>query len=162
MLAQVVVAVRKLRTEQNLPPAQRVGISVLARSARTRGVIEANREAVLMLARGSALTFAADGGPTAAGLAEVMHAFGEPALVTIAAEVSPQDRQARAERVAKERDRLRADLERVRAKLANKEFTDRAPESVVAKVRAQEKELAERSDALAKQLAEMSRGEARD
>jgi valyl-tRNA synthetase len=155
-LMQVVVAARKLRTEQNLPPAQRVSIAVHAPSARTRAVIEANREAVLTLSRGGDLTLVAGGEPEQA-LVEVVHVFGEPALVAIAAEVSRQDLEGQRERMARELARLAEDEARAARKLSNQEFLARAPQSVVEKARAQHDELRERRTVLARQLDEIER-----
>jgi valyl-tRNA synthetase len=158
-LMQVVAAARKLRTEQNLPPAQRVTISVHTSARQTHEVLRANQEAVLLLARGERLTLAAEGGPSQA-LAEVIHCFGEAALVAIAAEVSREELLGQRARLEKDLGRLREEEARLTAKLANPEFTSRAPQHVVAKVQTQCAEVRERREAVARQLSEIERSPA--
>ncbi len=138
-LMQVVVAARKLRTEQNLPPAQRVTLSVSTPARQTHQVLKANQEAVLLLARGERLTLAAEGAPSQA-LAEVIHCFGEAALVSIVAEVSREELLGQQARLEKEVGRLEDEEARLAAKLANPAFASRAPQQVVEKVEAQRAE----------------------
>lgn len=155
-LMQVVVAARKLRTEQNVPPAQRVKILVHTAAHRTHAVLRANQEAVLLLTRGEGLTLAETGVPEQA-VAEVVHCFGEAVVVSIAAQVSREELLGQQARLSKDLDRLREEEARLAAKLENQEFTSRAPQAVVEKVQAQLAEAKERREAVARQLAEIAR-----
>jgi valyl-tRNA synthetase len=155
-LMQVVVAARKLRTEQNLPSAQRVRITVHTAARQTHAVLRANEEAVLLLTRGEGLTLAEVGTPEPA-VAEVIHCFGEPAVISIAVEASREELIAQRARLEKDLARLREEEGRLSAKLANEEFTSRAPQAVVAKVQAQYVEARERREAVERQLAEIAR-----
>jgi valyl-tRNA synthetase len=56
------------------------------------------------------------------------------------------------ERLGKERDRLDRQLEVLRAKLANRQFTERAPAEVVERERAKEQSWREQRDALQAKL----------
>jgi valyl-tRNA synthetase len=154
-LMQVVAAARKLRAEQNLPPAQRVTVAVHTAARQTHEVLRANEEAVLLLARGEGLTLAT--GTPEQAVAEVIHCFGEPAVVSIAAEVSQEELRNQQARLEKELKRLQEEEGRLAAKLANEEFTSRAPQPVVAKVQAQHSEAKERREAVERQLVKVGR-----
>jgi valyl-tRNA synthetase len=119
-------------------------------------VLEENQEAVCLLARGEALTVVAEGTPQQA-LAELVHCFGEPAVVSIAAQVSVEELRQQQARLEKDLAKLQEEAQRLAAKLGNEEFTSRAPVPVVDKVRAQHAEVEEKRAALARQLAEVAR-----
>jgi len=150
-LMEVVVAARKLRANQNVPAARPVDIAVATASADARRVIEANRAAILMLARGSSVT------PTAAtgeqvDMAEVIHCFGDPASVSIAVQSSQQELLAQKARIEKELARLKEEDEGLSEKLRNTEFLSRAPRQVVEKAEARHQEVQDRRGALEEQL----------
>jgi valyl-tRNA synthetase len=155
-LMQVVAAARKLRAEQHLLPAQRVKVMVATGSASARQVLERERQAVLLLARGSELAVAADASERPA-LAEVVHCFGETATVSIAAAASRQELEAQRARLERELERLKQEQAGLAQKLAAPEFLSRAPETVVQKTRAHYAEVSERCEAVAGQLAEVRR-----
>jgi valyl-tRNA synthetase len=150
-LMAVVVAARKLRANQNVPPARAVDITVATPSADAWQVIEANRAAILMLARGNSVVLAAETGPQA-GMAEVIHCFGEPATVSIAVKSSEQELRSQKARLEKDSARLGEEEEALTRKLQNAEFRSRAPRQVVEKAESRLREVAERRKALAEQL----------
>ncbi len=155
-LQQAVTAARKLRTEQNVPPTQRVQVHVFAAAPETRATLHAEEEAILLLARGESLVVsAAEGDRPAVG--EVIHVFGEAATVSIAVPRSREELAAQQARLEKELARLQDEEQRAAAKLSNQEFLSRAPASVIEKARAQHAEAQERRAAVARQLAEIER-----
>jgi len=155
-LMQVVTAARKLRSEQNVPPGQRVRITVATASGETREVLGADEEAILLLARGEAVVLAV-GEEERPAVGEVIHCFGEPAVVSIAVPLSRADLEAQLPRLQKELARLQVEEARAAAKLVNPDFLSRAPAAVVQKARAQHAEAKERREAVARQLAEVER-----
>ncbi len=150
-LMAVVVAARKLRANQNVPPARAVDITVATPSADAWQVIEANRAAILMLARGNSVVLAAETAPQV-GMAEVIHCFGEPATVSIAVKSSEQELRSQKARLEKDAARLGEEEEALTRKLQNAEFRSRAPRQVVEKAESRLREVAERRTALAEQL----------
>ena len=154
-LMQVVVAARKLRTEQNIPPSQRVKIAVATAAQEIRDVLHADQEALLLLARGEALEFTDDAERPSVG--EVVHCFGQPAFVSIAVPLSRAELEAQVPRLKKELDRLQQEEARAAAKLTNEDFLSRAPAPVIEKARAQHAEAQRHREALAGQLAEIER-----
>jgi valyl-tRNA synthetase len=150
-LMQVVVAARKLRATQNVPASQSVEITIATGSAASRRAIEANRAAILLLARGTSLSFAAEAsGPT--GMAELVHCFGESATVSIAVKSSAQELNAQRARLERDLARLRSEEAGLQQKLANAEFMSRAPRQVIEKTESRLREVRERRAALEEQL----------
>lgn len=150
-LMEVVVAARKLRVEQNLPAGERVDIAVEAASAEARSLLAANREAILLLARGRELEIGSDTEHRPA-MAEAVQCLGEAAVVAIRAEVSREELTKQRERLVRECDRLQQEQERLGRKLGNADFVSRAPGPVVEKTRARLAEARERLEALDGQL----------
>jgi valyl-tRNA synthetase len=150
-LMEVVVAARKLRANQNVPTARAVDITVATPSADAQQVIEANRAAILMLARGNSVVLAAESGQQA-GMVEVIHCFGEPASVSIAVKSSEQELRAQKARLEKDIARLGEEEQALTGKIRNTEFLSRAPRQVVEKAESRLREVSERRKALEEQL----------
>lgn len=129
---------------------------MLAASAQAREVVEGNREAILSLVRGRALTVGADLSSRPA-IAESLICGGRPAVVAIDAAASGEELRAHRDRLEKELARLAEEEQRLAQKLANAEFLSRAPEPVVEKTRGQLAAVRERREAAAAQLAEVRR-----
>jgi len=71
--------------------------------------------------------------------------------------VSQEELRNQQARLEKELKRLQEEEGRLAAKLANEEFTSRAPQPVVAKVQAQHSEAKERREAVERQLVKVGR-----
>ena len=150
-LMQVVVAVRKLRATQSVPAAQVVEITVATVSEEVRRIIEQTQAALLLLARGSGLSFIS--GPSLEpGLAELVHCFGEPATISIEVKSSAEELRSQKQRLEKDIARLRQEESNLEQKLRNSEFTSRAPSHVIEKTQARLAEARERRIALEAQL----------
>ena len=146
-LMAVIVAARKLRADQHVPPAQRTTITVATGSEPVRRLLQANESSLLLLTRGRGLTLTAEADERPA-MAELVHCDGEPTLVSIAAEVSKEELQAQQDRLARELARLQKEEAQLDAKLANSQFLARAPQPVVEKTRARQVALVQRREAI--------------
>jgi len=146
-LMAVIVAARKLRADQHVPPRQRVTITIATSSNPVRRLLQENESSVLLLTRGSGLTLTAEADERPA-MAELVHCDGQPALVSIAAEVSKEELQAQQDRLARELARLQKEEAQLNAKLANSEFLARAPQQVVEKTRSRQVEIVQRRESI--------------
>ncbi|MBN1458327.1 MAG: hypothetical protein JXA57_02240, partial [Armatimonadetes bacterium] len=155
-LMEVVIAARKLRAEQNVPPSQRVSIRVAAGAQATREVLTANEESVLLLARGSDIELEDEANERPA-MAELVRCFGETVAVWIAWKASRQELEAQHARLEKELRGLREEEERLAQKLGNEQFMTKAPEHVKAQVRQRYEESQAQTEALSAQLCDLAR-----
>jgi len=145
-LIDFVTAVRTVRSENNLDPARRLVLEVLARD-QTRRRLGPHRPAILALARLSdiqAVEAFTENGNRLKGFSEI----GPFALVLDAA----IDSKAEAERLKKEIQKLKEDLERHSAKLSNEEFLRKAPPNVVEGAREKQSELSEKLEKFSAEL----------
>jgi valyl-tRNA synthetase len=115
----------------------------------------AERNTIERLAKLSALTLDGGAGGTA-GAGEQSEAGAHAVLSDGSTVFVPLedaiDVRKECERLGKERDRLDRQLEVLRAKLANRQFTERAPAEVVERERAKEQSWREQRDALQAKL----------
>jgi valyl-tRNA synthetase len=149
---QVVVAARKLRADQKLPPGQQVNIGVAAASQEARRIVEANREGILLLARGRDLTLS-DKVEKRPAMSEAAHVCGEPASIWIATEASREELQSQEVRLRRDLSRLQEEEAHLSKKLQDPNFRSRAPASVVSKTETRQDEIGRRRDAIEGQLA---------
>ncbi len=132
----VVRAVRSLRAELAIPPAQAIPLYLRAEPAE-RQLLEEMKPYIAALAKADPITIAApDSLRPSQSVAAVLSKI--ELLIPLGGLID----------AAKERDRLmrslrelNGDLERLRAKLANPEFLERAPADVVAREHARTQEL---------------------
>jgi valyl-tRNA synthetase len=155
-LMEVVAAARKLRAEQNVPQGQRVSITAACGAEQARSVLASNQEAVLLLARGSDLAIGEDTSarPT---VAEVIHCYGGPAVVSISIAVSQTDLEERRKRLERRLAALEQEEARQGAKLGKSEFVRRAPAEVVEKARTRHAEIQEERSGVEAQLADLAK-----
>ena len=131
----LVGGIREIRARQNVPPRTRVGVAIRAPAA-TVALVEPLRASLesMAVAEITALGPDAEPGPlgataSVAGCDVFVDLAG---LVDVAAEIA---------RLAKENEKTAGFIQAKTAKLANADFLARAPATVVAKERAQLKEL---------------------
>ncbi|MBU1740050.1 MAG: class I tRNA ligase family protein, partial [Proteobacteria bacterium] len=130
-LIEVVTSVRNLRGEMNLPPSARIKVVLVCPDANGAGTLTALEHHIVNLVRAEAVDIAV-GSPedkrpagSAAGLAGDVSVFVPLAgLIDFTAEEA---------RLQKEIAKLEKDLSRVRAKLGNEDFLQKAPAEVVRK-----------------------------
>jgi valyl-tRNA synthetase len=136
ILQEIVVAARNIRAEMKIDPKKKVTAEFFATGPMRRTLVEENMDAILRLASLSELRVmaghpgeasAADGGGIVRSTAafDLRIAYGQAI-----------DRQAEIARIKKETDRLAKDIESKQKRLADQNFTGKAPEKVVDALRA--------------------------
>ncbi|MGD2084391.1 MAG: class I tRNA ligase family protein, partial [Chromatiales bacterium] len=139
---QLILSVRRIKGEMNIAPARPVPILLSHASEQDRDRLGASRRYLDFLARTESvdvLEEGEDGPESATGLVG-----GMKVLVPMAGLI---DKEAELARLGKETAKLAADLDRIRKKLANPNFVEKAPSEVVAKERGR---LEEQEGALAR------------
>ncbi len=138
---QFVLGVRKINGEKNIPPGKPVPILLSNAGEYDRNMLESHRRYLDFLARIASLEVlsAGDSGPESATAL-----VGEMRLLIPLEGL--MDKAAESERLSREVGRLEIEIEKSKAKLANPNFVERAPEQVVATERTR---LAENQSALA-------------
>jgi len=142
----VVTAVRNLRAEYRVPPRTRLPVAVLPRSPTTRDACAAERDTIARLALASEVAIA--DAVTARGASAVL-TDGSEVHVTLTGAV---DTAQECRRLTNELERLDKQLAGLAAKLANPQFTGRAPAEVVARERDKERTWRDQRAALAGKL----------
>ncbi len=151
-LKGVVTAVRNIRGELNVSPATEVELLLAAGDDRDRTRLAATEALLGRLAKVSGWRWLAAGEAVPPAAVQVVD--GLKVLVPLAGLV---DVAAERQRLGKAIDKLRKDLARTEAKLANGSFLAKAPPAVVAKEQAKGEALRQRTGVL---LAERKRLEA--
>jgi len=129
-----VVAVRNIRAEYRVPPKTKLGVTLVPRSDAARRAFAAERDTITRLALAGDVTVA---DAVATGGAGAVLADGSEVHVALAGAV---DTRQECQRLSTELERLDRQLAGLAARLANEQFTARAPTEVVARER--EKEVA--------------------
>jgi len=150
-LMAVVRAIRSLRTELSVPPAQRVPLSLRA-GKEAQQILERTRPYLAVLARVDPIRFDAPGTPLPAGsvttvLAEAEIAIPLGGLIDVPAERS---------RLQKTLAATRMEMERLQQRLEDRDFTGRAPADVVSQQRQRAEELHAKTRRLQELLASLS------
>ena len=128
-LRQFVGALRQIRSELGLDPGRRMPVQVHAAEAATRKRVASHAAAIAFLARSEAPVCISGDAPETAATAVV---DGAVAAVPLAGLIDPAVELARLDKAVRG---LEADLERIRAKLADASFRTRAPAEVVERER---------------------------
>jgi valyl-tRNA synthetase len=138
---EVIRAVRNIKGENNVAPSVKVGVRLHITSPAFRAAVERNRNLLVDLAKIEALDLEAPAGVPDAAKAMLA---GAELFVPLAGLINVEEEIKRLE---KELAKLTQEGEKLRTKLANPEFTGKAPEAVVKKETAR---LAEVDEKLAK------------
>jgi valyl-tRNA synthetase len=128
---QFILGVRRIRGEMNIAPGKPLPVLLSHATEQDRAWLEPNRQALGFIARLETIEVLPDGdeGPESA----MALVGGMRLLIPLAGLI---DKAAEIARLEKEIARMRGDVERTTAKLANPSFVGKAPEAVVAKERA--------------------------
>jgi valyl-tRNA synthetase len=121
---RAVSEIRSLRSEMNMPAGTKIPVSVLGACDATRARLDANRHALMTLARLEGIS-TSDGAPKGSVqfvLDEATFALPLEGVIDIAGETN---------RLNGEIEKIGKDISSIDAKLANENFTSRAPEHVV-------------------------------
>jgi valyl-tRNA synthetase len=141
-LQGVIVGVRNIRGEMNIPPGKELNVLLRNGDNKDKNRLEANAQYLKKLAKLSDIRFlSAD---EAAPVASTALVGNLEILVPMAGLI---DTEAELARLAKEIDKLEKDIARIQGKLNNSGFVDKAPAAVVDKER---EKLANQQQALLK------------
>ncbi len=127
-LKGVIVGIRNIRGEMNIPPGKELPIILRNGDQRDRSRLEKNVQYLKKLAKVADISWH-DGGAESPVAATALVGDLE-ILVPMAGLI---DQKAELLRLGREIDRLKKDLSSIRAKLDNASFVDKAPAAVVAK-----------------------------
>ena len=135
-LKAFVLAVRRVRGEQNIQPGRRVPVLLQNASQRDRDLLASCRAYLDSLAGLESVTVLekSDNAPKSA----VALLASMKILIPLAGLI---DTEAESARISKEIDKHEKDLQRSEQKLANPSFVDRAPAEIVAKEQSRSKDL---------------------
>ncbi|MFA5494179.1 MAG: valine--tRNA ligase [Porticoccaceae bacterium] len=145
----IILAIRNIRGEMNIAPGKQLPTFLKNGSEQDRQKLAANKQFLMRLANLESVTWL-EAGETAPTSATAL--AGEMAILVPMAGLI--NKEAELARIAKETDRVAKEAERIRGKLGNPGFVDKAPEAVVQK---EKDKLAEYESLLAK--LELQRGE---
>ena len=130
-LKSIIVAVRAIRSESNIPPGDELGLILGNTVADDSARVNRHKQALTKLAKVASITIAKSGeeqAPTLSALAGTIEVMVPMAgLIDVDKELA---------RLAKELDRLTAERGRLAGKLSNDNFVARAPADIVDKERA--------------------------
>ena len=150
LLQELVVEVRKIRTENKIPPKARVELWVKSPGERETRSLTAEAPSAQTLAGVSKLEFVS---AFPAGK-RILKGVAGPFELAIPLDATADLAQER-ERLAKELQKIRADIARLKEKLANADFVAKAPRAVVDENRARLEGLRDRRDKIEKNLAHL-------
>ena len=154
-LVRAIDGARSVRGEVNLPPNQAVPLVLLPRDAAAQRLFESHRHALTRLANASDVQVLPAGSPRPRQAA----AHVEPEVEVHLPLAGLIDFGAERARVAKELQKLEAELAGIAKRLDNPGFLARAPAEVVEKDRARAAELEEKRDKLTRHLGRVTRAE---
>jgi valyl-tRNA synthetase len=149
-LMAVVIKLRNLRAESNLPSGLKLEALFHSDLARPRRIVEAHAATLCTLARLSSFRFVPEIAPDLAAARGVV-----PGLEMALPLAGAQDPHEEKRRLERETEKAQKELSALEAKLANQSFVGRAPKEVVEKVREARRELTERIEKLSRALAEL-------
>jgi valyl-tRNA synthetase len=137
LLQDVVTTTRRLRSEANVPPSKKLNVTLIALSDAAAEVLRANTSHITHLANLESVAIVESDAPRpdnalSASLPEVEIYLPLEGLI---------DTDKESARLQKELDAKESDLQRVEKKLANPQFTAKAPQDVVEKEEAKRAEL---------------------
>ncbi len=142
-LMDLVTGLRSARTEMNIEPRKALDVTLVVTDSEVRVVLQKNLDKVKLLARLGAVEFVSALPAQHVQLKGVWK-YGEFGLNLEGA----VDFKAERERLSKELNKVRDEIQKIVKKLNSHEFTDRAPEEVVTENRTRHAELVARLERL--------------
>jgi valyl-tRNA synthetase len=137
MVQAVIVAVRTIRAELDIPPSLRLTVLIRPRDGEALNRLEEQREILMALARLDSLTL--DPAAAAPRLSASHVAQGNETIVLLSGAIDPAAETARLDKELAKADKEHALLA---GKLANPAYREKAPREVVEKDRLRMEELA--------------------
>jgi valyl-tRNA synthetase len=129
-LKGVIVGVRNIRGEMNIPPGKTLTVLLRNGGETDKVRLAENAPALKKLAKLDTIRWLADGEDAPVSATALV---GDLEILVPMADLI--DKDAELQRLAREIDKLESELSRIEGKLANAAFVDKAPEAVVAKER---------------------------
>lgn len=129
-LKDVIIAIRNIRAEMNIPPSKRLEVLMRNVSPYAELRVRENKTFLQNLARLESITLLPAGEKGPVSVTKLVD--GAELLIPMAGFI---DKDAEIARLAKEMGKLDAEIAAIEGKLANEGFVARAPEAVVAKER---------------------------
>ncbi len=126
-LKQLIIGVRNIRGEINIPPGKTIPVLLNNANAEDQRRVQENRLFLMTLAKLEQISYLQEG--VEAPMAATALVGQMEILVPMAGLI---DKKAEINRLSKEIDKLQKEVSRISAKLDNPNFVDKAPESVVA------------------------------
>jgi valyl-tRNA synthetase len=139
LITGIITGVRNVRGEMNIPPSQKLHVTVQADDEGIRQTIEQHREMITTLARLKSMALQTPGTKPAAAATSIL----DNAIIFVSLE-GILDFEKETKRLAKEIHRLTTELDPVAKKLGNESFLNKAPAAVIQKVKEKQKHLVER------------------
>jgi valyl-tRNA synthetase len=139
LLQEVVVAIRNLRAEYNVPPGRELPATIYGAGEASRAVLEEHWKLVRALARVGELRLGATSEPEKGELAAVVGELQVGVKLAGTIDVAAEDA-----RIAKELAKTEKERAGVQGRLGNASFVERAPADIVEKERARLAELDEK------------------
>jgi len=150
-LQELIIAVRTIRSEMNVPPAKKATLAVIPADENVRGIIERYADFIRVLARVERIGFTnPEEKPTASGIAVI----GKTELFVPLKGLIDLDRER--EKLRKEAERLRKMAAGIEKKLANENFLSRAPAEIVERERQKKESCLETLDRVESNMAQLS------
>ena len=154
-LQAVVRAVRNARAEYGVEPGRKIAVTVVVSDSALRSALASESSVLALLARlePEAVEFVGEappGGLDGAGQIELVVREGLEVLVPLAGLF---DAAKEIDRLQKQAGKIEKELEGFQARLGNSKFVDKAPEKVVAEVKAAAAEAAEQLAAIKEKIA---------
>ena len=144
-IKEFILGVRRIRAERDIPPGKPLAVKVKGGNTQEQAWLERNTHYLQDLGRIESILIIKQEPDDA-----VVALAGEMTLLVPLADLI--DPKAEIERLEKELDKRNNDKQRIEGKLANKNFTDKAPEEVVEKQKVKLKEINGDIDKLQAQL----------
>ncbi len=141
LLKEITYTIRNIRGEMNVPPELKAGVMVKELRDTMHDVIAKNERIIMFLARLKSIEYSTDIEKPEASASAVGNGY-EVYLPLKGLIDLDRERQ----RLAREHDRLKAEIDRSMNKLENRKFIDRAPESVVQKEKQRLEQIKENSE----------------
>ena len=128
LLQELISGIRNVRAEMRVPPEKKCILTIKSDDSSTEKLFQDMEEQLAALARIEKVTYSSDGTKPAFAAAGVGN--GYEFFIPLEGLI---DVDAEKTRLEKELTKLEGDLKRTLGKLANSNFTDKAPEAVVAR-----------------------------
>lgn len=124
---QVVMGVRRIRSEMNINPGKRLPLNIGGATAADTDRLQRHRSLLVFLARLDTISILRDGDDAPESAVALVDQL--KLMIPMAGLI---DKEAELARLTKETDRLNKEVTRLSGKLGNAGFTDKAPAAVVA------------------------------